>query len=76
MKASISIWDGLPCLIEPDDGAGLTDVVSGYCSLDGYLNDCFPLGRVSNRIAGLRFCLKTQTLPVTPQQDRALTHGP
>jgi aldose 1-epimerase len=66
-------------LLAPDRNGHLADVVLGYDSLDGYVNDKSYLGvtvgRCANRIARGRLTLNGKTHPLTINDGKNHLHG-
>jgi len=63
----------------PDRTGSLSDVVLGYDSLNGYLNDCCffgcMVGRVANRISGASFVLDGTTYDLDKNHGDHQLHG-
>ncbi|WP_319581724.1 aldose epimerase family protein [uncultured Pseudodesulfovibrio sp.] len=80
MEADIATYGGaLVRLTVPDRNGILADVVLGYDSLDGYLDDCCffgkLVGRVANRIGGARLVLDGEEYELDRNNGRNHLHG-
>jgi len=80
MEADIATYGGaLVRLTAPDRDGGMADVVLGYDTLDGYLDDsCFfgrLVGRVANRIGGAHMVLDGVEYELDRNNGRHHLHG-
>ncbi|WP_338669509.1 aldose epimerase family protein [Pseudodesulfovibrio methanolicus] len=80
MEADIATYGGaLVRLTAPDREGDMADVVLGYDTLDGYLNDCCCfgrlVGRVANRIGGARLVLDGREYALDRNNGRHHLHG-
>jgi len=80
MEADIATYGGaLVRLTAPDRDGGMADVVLGYDTLDGYLDDsCFfgrLVGRVANRIGGAHMVLDGMEYELDRNNGRHHLHG-
>lgn len=80
MEADIATYGGaLVRLTAPDRDGDMADVVLGYDTLDGYLNDCCCfgrlVGRVANRIGGARLVLDGREYALDRNNGRHHLHG-
>jgi aldose 1-epimerase len=80
MEADIATYGGaLVRLTAPDRDGNLADVVLGYDTLDGYLDDqCYfgrLVGRVANRIGGARLVLDGREYQLDRNNGRHHLHG-
>lgn len=80
MEAAIATYGGaLVRLTAPDRDGDMADVVLGYDTLDGYLNDCCCfgrlVGRVANRIGGARLVLDGREYALDRNNGRHHLHG-
>jgi aldose 1-epimerase len=80
MEVAISSFGGaVVSLKAPDRNGKFADVVLGYDTLDGYVNDKsnfgFIIGRYANRIGHAQFSLDGQTYTLAKNNDENSLHG-
>jgi aldose 1-epimerase len=80
MEAAISTYGGAVVSVKvPDKSGKLADVVLGYDSVDGYVNDKIflgaTIGRYGNRIAHAQFSLDGKTYTLAKNNGENTLHG-